>query len=129
MPQLSRFFCSGFWEILVPWTIYHYPAIRHGVRALGSPHERFVMGDMSIFAVNLDTVQGGFALRQYNKAIQSLIKTTSTDGKRSLEICLIACVQFRDIANPIINGSTDPFRLNTLDESVSILDLHNQPRS
>lgn len=94
VPQLSGFFGSEFWEGLVPRTTHHHPAIRHGVLALGSLHERFEMGDRSIFASNLDTAQGGFALQQYNRAIQSLIKTTSTEQGRSLDICLIACVLF-----------------------------------
>lgn len=89
VPQLSGFIGSEFWETLVPKTTYHHPAIQHAVLALGSPHERFEMGERSIFASNLDTVQGGFALRQYNKAIQSLNKTTSTEGRLSLDICLI----------------------------------------
>ena len=94
VPQLAGFFGSEFWEKLVPRTTYHHPAIRHAVLALGSLHERFEMGDRSIFASNLDTAQGGFALQQYNKAIQSLIKTTSTKQRQQLDICLIACVLF-----------------------------------
>lgn len=90
MPQFPGFFGSELWETLVPWTTYHCLAIRHAMTALGSLHERFDVGDRSIFASNLDTVQGGFALRQYNKAIQSPIKTTPTDGKRSPDICRIA---------------------------------------
>ena len=91
IPQLSGFFGSEFWERLVPRTTYHHPAIKHAVLALSSLHERFEQGDMSVFASNLDIAQGGFALHQYNKAIQQLIQVTS---RQQLDICLISCVLF-----------------------------------
>ena len=91
VPQLSGFFGSEFWERLVPRTTYHHPAIKHAVLALSSLHERFELGDTSVFASNLDIAQGGFALQQYNKAIQQLIGATS---RQQLDICLISCVLF-----------------------------------
>ena len=94
MPQVSGFFGSEFWEKLVPRTIHDCPVIWHAVLALGSLHERFEMDDRSILASNLDTAQGGFALQEYNKAINYLIKTTSEEGKQPVDICLIACVLF-----------------------------------
>lgn len=97
MPQLSGFFGSELWERLVPWTIYHYLAIRYAMTALGSLHGRFDMGDRSIFASNLDAVRGWFALWQYNKAIRNLIKNTSTEGRRSLDTCLVACILFANV--------------------------------
>ena len=94
VPQLSGCFGSEFWERLVPRTTHHHLAIRHAVLALGSLHERFERGDRSIFASNMDNAQGGFALQQYNKAIQSLIKVFSTNERQPMDICLIACVLF-----------------------------------
>ncbi|KAL8822855.1 MAG: hypothetical protein Q9191_006418 [Dirinaria sp. TL-2023a] len=96
IPQLSGFFGSEFWEKLVPRTTYHHPAIKHAVLALGSLHERFEQGDTSVYASNLDIAQGGFALQQYNKAIQQLIKATS---RQQLDICLISCVLFACFEN------------------------------
>ena len=94
VPQLSGYFGSEFWERLVPRTTHHNLAIRHAVLALGSLHERFERGDRSIFASNIDTAQGGFALRQYNKAIQSLIEVFPAKERQPMDICLIACVLF-----------------------------------
>jgi len=63
VPQLSRFFgfSSGFWEILVPCHMLSSGNSTRRAR-LGFLYERAEIGDRSIFAVNLDTVQGGFAL-------------------------------------------------------------------
>lgn len=86
-------------------------------------------GDGLIFVVDLDAVEGCFAMDWYGKGIGSLIETRLTDGNLSLDFCLIAYVPISELATPIFNGSNGPFRLCNLDESVSVLNLHNKPCS
>jgi len=84
---------------MVPRVRYHHAVVRHAVLALGSLHERYGMGDRSIFASNLDTVQGGLALRQYYKAI--LIKDQFDRWKavlRYLSQCLFTFWMFRGMS-------------------------------
>lgn len=94
VPGLCGFFSSEVWERLVLKATYQEPAIRHAVFALGSLHERFEMGDINVFASNLDTAQGGLALRQYTRAINEVVTRSASKDSRSLDVCLIACVLF-----------------------------------
>ena len=73
---------------------HHEPAIRHAVIALGSLHERFEIQDKSIMRSNLDVVQGGFALEQYNHAIRQLIDPATGSKPLAIDVCLISCVLF-----------------------------------
>lgn len=92
--QLSGFFESDLWNHWVLQACHHEPAIRHAVIALGSLHERFETEDKSVVGSNLDAVQGGFALEQYNHAIRQLIRPTSATKRPAIDVCLIACVLF-----------------------------------
>lgn len=75
--------------------VYHHePAIRHAVIALGSLHERFEAQDRSVAGSNLDVVQGGFALEQYNHAIRQLIDPTTGSKPPAIDVCLISCILF-----------------------------------
>ena len=91
--QLSGFYDSDFWGCLILRATHHQPAIRHAVLALGSLHERFEAGDRSVVNPIWDKTEGGFALKQYNYAIQQLIKYTN-EGQKAVDVCLIACILF-----------------------------------
>ena len=94
VPQLCGFFDDDLWQRVVLQATIREPAIRHAVFGLGSLHERFEKGDLTVFASNLDKVQGGLALKQYTKAINHLITSSSPEDIRSLDVCLIASVLF-----------------------------------
>lgn len=94
VPQLSGHFSSDFWDRLVLQTTQHEPAIRHAVIAVGSIHERFELGDSSIFKSNNDALEGGFALQQYNQAIKHLIEPLCSNRQQALDVCLISCLLF-----------------------------------
>ena len=91
--QLSGFWDSDFWDCLILRATHHQPAIRHAVLALGSLHERFEAGDSSVLNPIWDKREGGFALKQYNHAIQHLIRPAS-EGQQAVDVCLIACLLF-----------------------------------
>lgn len=94
IPEISGYFPSEFWDRLVPLAAYYEPALKHAVIALASLHERFEKGDQSILRSNNDIAEGGFALQQYNKAIQSLLKPRGKILKPNLDTSLVACVLF-----------------------------------
>ena len=91
--QLAGFWDSDFWGCSILRATFHQPAIRHAILALGSLHERFEAGDRSVVNPVWDNREGGFALKQYNQAIQQLIKPT-TGGQQAVDVCLIACIIF-----------------------------------
>lgn len=92
-PQLSGYWDSDFWDCLITRATHHQPAIRHAVLALGSLHERFEAGDRSVLSPIWGKGEGGFALKQYNQAIQQLVKPAS-QGQQSVDVCLVACLLF-----------------------------------
>ncbi|KAL8869104.1 MAG: hypothetical protein Q9174_004521, partial [Haloplaca sp. 1 TL-2023] len=89
--DLAGYFPSEFLEKLVPLATFHQPSLKHAAIALASLHERFQEGDQSILRSNADIVEGGFALQQYNLAIQHLIKGAKAP---TLDTSLVACVLF-----------------------------------
>ena len=91
--QLSGFWESDFWGCSILRATHHQPALWHAVLALASLHERFEAGDRSVMNPIWDKGEGGFALKQYNQAIQQLIKPTS-EGQQAVDVCLIACLLF-----------------------------------
>lgn len=89
--EISGYFPSDFWERLVPASCCYEPCLKHAVIALASLHERFEKGDHDIWKSNKDIAEGGFALEQYNKAIQHLIKQPL---KPKFDTFLVSCVLF-----------------------------------
>ena len=100
--QLSGFWGSSFWDRLIIRATHHEPAIKYAVLALGSLHERFEAGDRSVLNPVWGEMEGGFALKKYNQAIQQLIKPTNK-GQRAVDVCLIACMLFAcfEVSRPI----------------------------
>ena len=94
VPQLCGFFDDEIWQRLVLQATFHEPAIKHAAFALGSLHERFERGDLTVFASNIDRSQGGLALQQYTQAINHLIPRSASDNSRTLDVCLISSVLF-----------------------------------
>ena len=91
--QLTGLWDSDFWSCLLLRATHHHPAIRHAILALGSLHERFEAGDSSVLNPIWDKQEGGFALKQYNYAIQQLVKPAS-ESHQAVDVCLIACMLF-----------------------------------
>ena len=76
---------------MVPLATHYEPCLKHAVIALASLHERYEKGDGSVVKSNQDIAEGGFALKQYNQAIQHL---TNSPRKLDLDTFLVACVLF-----------------------------------
>lgn len=94
VPQLCGFFDDDIWQRLVLQATLQEPTIRHAVFALGSLHERYESGDLTVFASNLDTAQGGLALQHYIRAIKHLITPSAYKESQSLDVFLVASVLF-----------------------------------
>jgi hypothetical protein len=86
--QLAGFFGSDFWERHVLQAAYHESAVCHAIVAIGSLHE------LSEQQVVITDTNKSFALEQYNLAIRDLLVPLSQNGKRGIDVCLIACVLF-----------------------------------
>ena len=93
VPQVTGFFESKFWQRLLLQTTRCEPAVRHAVVALASVHERFEVAG-SVSSDYEASVEGGFALQQYNKAINQLVGPISTQGQQAADVCLICCILF-----------------------------------
>lgn len=97
-PQLGSFFGSKFWNHFVLKASHHEPAVRHAAIALGSLHERFELKDVFVPRINEDAEENSFALQQYVKAINCLVRPDmSADNKhthRSANVALTTCILF-----------------------------------
>ncbi|CZR64470.1 uncharacterized protein PAC_14368 [Phialocephala subalpina] len=98
VPQISGFYRDQFWFQSVLQACHHNPAIRHAAIALGSLHENSIAAGL---VHTEDLSAGGFALQQYNKAIQSLLHGQQAAAAGSLckphqrvDVALITCILF-----------------------------------
>ena len=81
-----------FWDIIIPRTTQYEPVIHHAVLALSALHERFKGEDPGLNRP-WGKDDDNFALQQYNKAIQHLVKPSRSE-QASVDVCLIACMLF-----------------------------------
>jgi hypothetical protein len=86
--QLAGFFGSYFWETLVLQVAHHESAVQHAIVAIGSLHELLEHHSA------MTNASRTFALEQYSLAINALLVPLCKDGKRGLDVCLIACILF-----------------------------------
>lgn len=92
-PQLAGDFECAFWERLLLQTVHHEPAIRHVTVALGSLHEHFQRDPGAPLSSRIPpATDNSFALRQYLRAIRSLMPSPS--ASQPIDVSLISCVLF-----------------------------------
>lgn len=96
VPQLAGVFNADFWDTILLQATHHNETVRHAVFALGALHERFEACDPSILCSNKEPIQGGFALREYLKAIRSLVNAPRLEpaSGTQVDIYLVACLLF-----------------------------------
>lgn len=92
--QLSGFFGDDFWERLLLQAALYEPSIRHAILALGSLHARF--DERTGLNIQDHTIgwTDDFALRNYNQAINLLVKPLSQGGQQVLDVCLVCSILF-----------------------------------
>jgi hypothetical protein len=107
--QLSGAFESHFWGRLIPQSTHRSPTLWHAAVALGAIHERFLAGDQSVFRCNGDLEQGGFALREYGRAIGCLTEHKGS-GRQSADVVLAACIMFAcfEVCYPLLLAIIKP---------------------
>jgi hypothetical protein len=88
VPELAGSFNSELWSRFILQTAQHEPAIRHAITALGSLHEHFESAE-DVQATNSD-----FALQQYGKAMQCVVKAPAPFAGLSTDVALISCLLF-----------------------------------
>jgi hypothetical protein len=87
--QLNPFEVDDFWDIYILRATHYEPSIRHAIVALGSLHEKF---EESKGLVLRDG--DGFALKQYSRAINTLLEPFSRGGRQNMDVCLTASILF-----------------------------------
>ncbi|KAH8797619.1 hypothetical protein F5884DRAFT_687858 [Xylogone sp. PMI_703] len=75
--QLSGFFGGGFWESLLLQAALHEPSIRHAILAVGSLHAQIEQDSGLNKQGHTDGWIHDFALKNYNQAINFLVKSFS----------------------------------------------------
>jgi len=91
--ELSGYYDSSFWEILILAASAQKPSLRHAVIALGALHEDFSRGRLVPSSPSAADQNPQFALNQYAKAIRALRRSIST-GKEEPLTALMSCLLF-----------------------------------
>ncbi|OQE20606.1 hypothetical protein PENSTE_c013G07982 [Penicillium steckii] len=86
---MSGYFPSELWNRFLPQMSHHNPVLRHAAAAVGAAYEQ-----RTLRASSGETVNEGFALQQYNKAIQNLRgNIVSLEGYDN-HVLLLTCALF-----------------------------------
>ena len=86
--ELSGFYSSSFWTVLILQASTAEPSLRHAVISIGALHEEYVNGTL-----NLDETKASFATSQYTKALGHLRKALA-HGNQAPLTALISCALF-----------------------------------
>ena len=89
-PELSGYYDSSFWEILLPQASMAEPALRHTIVGIGSLHESFANGRLDY---SPDSIERSFAIKQYIKAISHLRRSLAAGAQEPLA-ALMSCILF-----------------------------------
>ncbi|KAF2828604.1 hypothetical protein CC86DRAFT_437976 [Ophiobolus disseminans] len=91
LPMWTEFFASELWSQTILQLSHTQPAIKHGILALSTMHERYE----SITPI-FTSSSSDFAFVQYTQAVKhsNALLRAHQDGKVSLEMVLIACIIF-----------------------------------
>ena len=118
--QFPGLFLDDFWKRLLQFS-HIEPAIRHAMIAVGSIHEQYEMYGTETVAVadNLTEASRRFAVLEYNKATNSLVKRLSADSNPVLTT-VAACLLF--ISIEFLRGEVD-LALNHLQSGLNILKI------
>jgi Fungal specific transcription factor domain len=93
-PQLSGFFGGDFWERHLLQAALNEPSIRHAILALGSLHVKSEQDSGLIVQNHTNGWTEGFALKNYSRAINILVKPLSQEGRQAIDVCLICSILF-----------------------------------
>lgn len=88
--ELSGYFDTSFWQQLLVQASTAEPALRHAVIGIGSLHEAFTNRRLDY---SPDSIERGFAINQYTKAIGHLRRSLAT-GKQEPLTALMSCILF-----------------------------------
>lgn len=91
-PQLAGYFDSPFWQRMLLQSARHSPAVKHAVAAIGTLHEKLLIGkDDQDAAIQRKT---RFALEQCNQSIKHLTEPVEGSKPPDLRLMLTTCVLF-----------------------------------
>jgi hypothetical protein len=93
-PQLTVFFGGDFWETLLLQAALYEPSIRHAILALGSLHAKFEQNHGLTIQSRANGWSDDFALKNYSRAINSLVEPLSHQGQQAVDVYLICSILF-----------------------------------
>jgi len=91
-PQLAGYFDSPFWQRMLLQSGRHSPAVKHAIAAIGTLHEKLLMGADDQDATSQRKTR--FALEQCNQSIKHLTKPVDGADSPDLRLMLTTCVLF-----------------------------------
>ncbi|KAH8732421.1 hypothetical protein GQ44DRAFT_754950 [Phaeosphaeriaceae sp. PMI808] len=120
LPMWTEFFDSELWSRTVLQLSYSEPAIKHGILALSTMHERYE-SISPMFTAN----SNDFAFVQYMQAVKysNKLLTAHQEGKVSLEVVLVACIIFVCYENLAGNYKSANMHLRN---GIGILEEHKE---
>ncbi|CBF82745.1 hypothetical protein AN3420.2 [Aspergillus nidulans FGSC A4] len=94
----AGFYDSKLWSYLIPQFAEHEPSVRHAMTAIGALHERFQLSAVAgsaVLTVNGSAPTEQFVLEEYNKSIQTLVKSLTAHSQGgSINLALTTCCLF-----------------------------------
>ncbi|KAL6235109.1 hypothetical protein BDW75DRAFT_230613 [Aspergillus navahoensis] len=127
----SGFYESKLWSYLIPQLGEHEPSVRHAMTAIGALHER-VQLNASEAGKAISTVEGSaptdrFVLEEYNKSIQTLVRSLSAQSRGGcIDLALTTCCLF--VCLEMLQGNPKA-ALDHIEAGLQIIHKHEQSTS
>ncbi|KAL5332126.1 hypothetical protein BJX70DRAFT_185575 [Aspergillus crustosus] len=119
----SGFYDSKLWSYLIPQLGEHEPSIRHAMTAIGAIHSRVQIAASSPNPGAHSAPTERFVLEEYNKSIQTLVKSLSSSRGESLDLPLTTCCLF--VCLEMLRGNQKE-ALDHIEAGLRIIHKHEQ---
>ncbi|KAL4736789.1 hypothetical protein BDV11DRAFT_8107 [Aspergillus similis] len=124
----SGFYDSKLWSYLIPQFGEHEPSVRHAMTAIGALHVQFQLSASAAGSAIL-TVEGSapterFVLEEYNKSIQTLVKSLAAHSREgNINLALTTCCLF--VCLEMLRGNRQE-ALDHIEAGLRIIHKHEQ---
>ncbi|KAL4869621.1 hypothetical protein BDV12DRAFT_167706 [Aspergillus spectabilis] len=119
----SGFYDSKLWSYLIPQLGEHEPSIRHAMTAIGAIHSRIQIAASSPKPEEGSAPTERFVLEEYNKSIQTLVKSLASSKGESMDLTLTTCCLF--VCLEMLRGNKKD-ALDHIEAGLRIIHKHEQ---
>ncbi|KAL4751207.1 hypothetical protein BDW72DRAFT_98639 [Aspergillus terricola var. indicus] len=124
----AGFYDSKLWSYLIPQFGEYEPSVRHAMTAIGALHERFQLSasapGSAILMVEGSAPTERFVLEEYNKSIQTLVKSLAAHcPEGSINLALTTCCLF--VCLEMLQGNRKE-ALDHIEAGLRIIHKHEQ---